>query len=123
MKFDLKIPLCNYDGKLFTRPVLDDEGKPVMEGGKVKQEPLTLQNVLESACLNADQQDHGTGEKKMIVFSLLSKIHAADPVADLKAEDLVLLKTLVGKQLTVAAVGAVYQALDKPVIEVDKIDK
>jgi hypothetical protein len=38
-------------------------------------------------------------------------------VADLSVEDLVLLKALVGKQLTVAAVGAVYAALDKPLAD------
>jgi hypothetical protein len=116
MKYDMNQPLVNYNGQLFTRPVIVD-GQPVIEGGKAKQEPLTLRNVLESACLNADPQQYNTGTQKMVVFNVLMKVHKADPIADLTAEDVAILKDLVGKQVTVAAVGVVYDALEKPITE------
>ncbi len=116
MKYDLNQPLVNYNGQLFTRPVIVD-GQAVVENGKAKQEPLTLKNVLESACLNADPNQYNTGTQKMVIFNVLMKVHKADPIADLTAEDVALLKELVGKQVTVAAVGVVYAALEKPQTE------
>lgn len=109
MRYDLNQPLLNYNGQLFTRPVVVD--------GQTKQEPLTLRDVLESACLNADPNQHSTGTQKMVIFNVLMKVHKADPVADLTAEDVALLKELVGKQITVAAVGMVYAALEKPLTD------
>ncbi len=116
MKYDLNQPLVNYNGQLFTRPVIVD-GQAVVENGKAKQEPLTLKNVLESACLNADPNQYSTGTQKMVVFNVLMKVHKADPVADLTVEEVALLKDLVGKQVTVNAVGVVYAALEKPLAE------
>lgn len=103
MKFDLNCPLLNYSGQAFTKPGSD--------------ESMTLKSILESACLNANPQKYDTGEKKMRIFGLLMKIHKSDRV-DLTVEELVILKDLVGEQLTISAVGAVYSALENPVIDV-----
>lgn len=111
MKFDLSVPLTNYDGQLFTQPVSGEDGTVV---GK---KPLTLKNVLESACLNADPGQHNDGPKKMAIFQLLMKVYGADPYVNLSAEELTTIKELVGKQMTIVAVGAVYAALERPVVE------
>lgn len=107
MKFDLNKFLTNYKGQPFTREVHGESG--------TLQEPLTLREILESACLNADSVQHNDGIKKMVIFNLLMKVHKADPCADFTAEEISLLKDLIGKQLTVLGVGAVYAALEKPV--------
>lgn len=110
MRFDLSKPLVNYSGQLFTRPVTE-------ESGAVRQEPLVLKSVLESACLNADPNQHSDGTKKMVIFGILMKVHQARPFANLSAEEVSVLKDLIGRQLTVAAVGAVYAALEQPVYD------
>jgi hypothetical protein len=107
MKFNLSTPLVSFDGKLFTRSTQGEDGT-------VNQEPLTLQNVLVSACVNADPQEYNDADKKLAIFNLLMKLHGADPTVDLKAEEIATLKKLVGKQLTVVAVGVVCKALDNP---------
>lgn len=111
MKFDLSVPVVSYDGQLFTYPVLGTDGQPV------GQEPLTLKRVLVSACVNADPQEHNDANKKLAVFNLLMKLHAANPFVQLAAEEVTTLKNLVGKQMTVVAVGAVCALLEKPVAE------
>lgn len=107
MKFDLSQILVNYNGQQFTRPIV--------ENGVARDEPATLKSLLEVACVNADPQQHSDGSKKMLVFNLLMKIYKASPFANLTAEELTLLKELVGKQMTIPAVGAIYAALEKPV--------
>ncbi len=106
MKFDLSISLINYDGKPFTRPVEVD--------GVVTHEPLTLQQLLVSTCVNADPKEYHDTERKLAIFNLLMKLHQAHPYVDLKAEEITTLKNLVGKQLTVVAVGVVCKALENP---------
>jgi hypothetical protein len=106
MKFDLSQTLVSYNGKQFTRPVV--------ENGVTRDEPTTLRDLLEVVCVNADPQQHSDGAKKMLIFNLLMKVHNASPSADFTAEELTLLKELVGKQLTIPAVGAIYAALEKP---------
>lgn len=117
MRFNLNLPVVNYRGQLFTRPVTGPDGQPVIENDQVKQEPLTLKHVLESACLNADPQQYATSAAKMMIFNLLMKIHKADPFVQLSSEEVSTLKELTGKQLSVAAVGAIHTLLEKPVPE------
>lgn len=113
MKYDLSIALMTYDGKPFTRSVIGEDGQPIIVAGKVQQEPLILQQALEAACLGADPQEYGTSDKKMIVFNLLMKIHGANPSVDLTAEEVSTLKNLVGKQMSVGAVGVIFRHLEK----------
>lgn len=102
MKHNLKIALRTYNDLPFTKDLQSTE-------------PMDLQVVLETACLNADPREFSTGDQKMHVFNLLTKVHGADPHVELTAEDVTLLKKLVGQQMSVAAVGAIYKALENPV--------
>lgn len=117
MRFNLSQPLVNYKGQLFTRAVVGPDGQPVIEEGVVKQEPMTLQGALEAACLNADPQQYSTAAAKILIFNLLMKIHKAGPHVHLSAEEVSTLKELTGKQLSIAAVGAIHALLENPVPE------
>src|SRR5688572_31896879 len=76
MKHNLKIVLINFAGM----PFVDGPDK----------QPLTLQMVLENACCAAPAQEFGTGDKKHEVYKVLEKVHAADPFAELTAEEVAL---------------------------------
>lgn len=108
MKHNLLRPLFNYKGEPFTREMPNPDGPAPI---KVQ---MTLRDILEQACIMASPQKYSTSEKKVEVYRLLKKIAAAEPFAILVAEDVVLLKALVGDQMTVAAVGAVFEMLDNP---------
>jgi len=122
MKYDLSIRLVSYDGKPFTRPAMTTDGQPVVHDGVPQHVHLTLKDVLTSACVNADPQEHNDSDKKLAIFKLLMKLHSALPFVHLSAEEVSLLKKLVGKQLTVIAVGAVCHELENPVQDREKTD-
>lgn len=114
MKHNLTIPLLNFNGSVFVAPgPADKDGKPTTM-------PMSLKSVLENACVNANPHEFSTGDQKMQIFQLLLKVHAAAPYAELSAEDVTLLKRLVGSQATVTAVGAVFTALENPAQEPTK---
>lgn len=115
MKHNLKVPVLTFNGTFFTEQVPQPDGPN-------KTRHVELKSILEGACLNADPQEFNTGDLKMQVYSLLQKIHAAEPYAELTAEDVTLLKRLAGKQLSVAATGAVFNALENPVTEPRKVE-
>jgi hypothetical protein len=106
MKYDLKIGLISYDGKPFTRTDNLQDGQT--------PEPLTLKDVLISACVNADPHEYNDTDKKLAIFEILMRLHEAKQFVDLSAEQVSVLKKLVGKQLTVIAVGAVCRILENP---------
>lgn len=111
MKHNLIRPVVNFKGEPFTKEMPNPDG--TVGGGPVKV-PLTLRDLLEQACINANPQKYSTGEKKMEVYKLLKKVSAAEPFTVLVAEDVVLLKALVGDSMSVVAVGAVFEMLDNP---------
>lgn len=99
MKYQIDKQLISYNGLAFLH-----EGKP-----------MSLRSALELVCLNADPREHSNGESKMKIYRLLTKISTAVEVIGFAAEEVALLKDLVGKQLTVGAVGAIYEVLENPV--------
>lgn len=111
MKHNLIRPVKNFRGEPFVREVPNPDGT---QGAGPLKIPMTLRDMLEQACVTANPQKYSTGDKKMEVYQLLKKISAAEPFAHLKAEDVVLLKALVGDSMSVVAVGAVFEMLDNP---------
>lgn len=105
MRHNLLRSLVNFKGEPFMRQV--DPDLP----GEV---PLQLRDVLEQACLQANVQKYSTGDKKMEVYRLLRKVSAAEPFAQLSAEDVTLLKSLVGDAMSIVAVGAIFEMLENP---------
>jgi len=100
MKYDLSIPLKSYDGK-------------DIQTGETAGEVATLKFVLERACINADAQKHATPDAKYRIYKVLKRLHAADPEIELSAEELTLLKQLVGELFGVNVVGVVYDLLEQ----------
>ena len=115
MKYDLSIELSSYDGKPFTRPAVSLDGQPVVRDGVIQHVPLSLKDVLTSACVNADPQEYNDADKKLSIFNLLMKLHEANPIVILSAEEVATLKKLMGKSLTIIALGAVFRALENPI--------
>lgn len=107
MKHNLCIEVKDFRGNIF-------RGKPMIDGEE--GEPILLKDLLVNACLVADSVDESfrTGDKKIQAYKVLQKIHTANPMADLTAEDVAMLKNLVGRSASVAAVGAVYDLLEHP---------
>lgn len=105
MKHNMTVQVLSYTGKPFMGPPATEGGEPV---------PVQLKDLLIDACLNADPQEYGTGDKKIQVYKLLDKIYRADPTVDLSSEEVTLLKNLAGKRCTVAAVGAIFELLENP---------
>lgn len=118
MKHNLIRPLVNFKGEPFLREVPNPDGTHLN-----LQVPLTLKDLLEQACVNASPQKYSTGDKKMEVYALLKKVSAANPFAQLTAEDVALLKTLVGDAASVVAVGAVFELLENPLTSVPNEDR
>lgn len=89
----------------FSSPILDLDGKPAVEG-------LTLYAVCAQA-LQATFQDEQSlpAAEKLERFRLLLKIHDAK-VAELTAEEITRLKTVVGMGWSTIVVGRAYQLLD-----------
>jgi len=100
--------LTNLDGS----PVTDTEGKPLAK-------PPTLGSICESALLSqfADERD-ATGKEtieareKYERWKLAAKINAATKDLALTAEELALVKKLVGKAYGPLIVGQVWTMLD-----------
>lgn len=104
MKHNLKIPVHTFNGQPLTQAGPD--------GAMV---PTTLQASLELACVNADPRIYNDAEKKVKIYRVLVKVHKADPICDLTAEDVTLLKELTGQFLSVTAVGPVHDLLEDPI--------
>jgi len=98
MKYNMEEELVGFDGK------------PITEGED--DSPVTLGKVLMMACVNANPQEHKTGEDKLKIYRLLQTVHAGGDV-ELTAEEVALLKELVGVIYGVGMVGAVYDCLEK----------
>lgn len=88
-------------------------GTPVTKSEE-DNSPVPLGDALSMACANANPQTHTTGEAKMKIYRVLQKVNVKGD-AELEAEDVALLKTLVGEAYGVAMVGTIYDILESPV--------
>lgn len=85
----------------------DFDGTDLAEGGK----PLTVKRVLINACCSPVQGENIDGVEKYKRYKLADRISKNDE-AQLSAEDIVLLKTLVGKLYFPLIVGQIYDLLE-----------
>ena len=100
MKYNMDQHLVGYNGTPITKTE-DDKS------------PVSLGDALSMACVNANPQTHNTGDKKMKIYRILQKCNAEGDV-ELEAEEVSLLKELVGESYGVAMVGTVYDILESP---------
>lgn len=101
MKFDVSQSLIGYNGEPIKHSEKDDS-------------EVTLGSALSMACVNANPQKHQDGPAKLKIYRILQKVGPKDATeVDLSAEDITLLKTLVGDMYGPVVVGAVYDMLEK----------
>lgn len=95
---------------------LNDEIIPEgTKADKTDEKPFTLGSMLTLACLNADPQKYSDGMLKYRIYKLICRLNSKATELEFSAEDLVLLKDLVGKIFSPYLVGVIYDALEKTV--------
>lgn len=101
MKFDMQSPLIGFNGDPIRKSEEDDS-------------PVTLGETLSMACVNASPQKHADGAAKLKIYRVLQKVGIKDvKMVELEAEEITLLKDLVGDMYGVAVVGAVEDLLEQ----------
>jgi hypothetical protein len=94
----------------FTQPILNLDGTP----GKVGDEPITLQTLAMSALNTITEEDRTlTGSERAKRFDIMQRIYARPREVDLTAEQITLLKNLIGKMFAPLAVGRAYELLEQ----------
>lgn len=94
--------------KIHTQYVLKDlHGDPIKDKGK----DTTLETVLTTSLLSQGVQENPDGNEKYKRFKLANRIIAGG-VVELSAEDVVLLKKVVGQTYMALAVGRVFDILE-----------
>lgn len=111
MKRNLKTPLQFLDGKPLLEAIkigTDEAGRDIIE-----QHPITLAGIAVNALL-AQHEDERTlpGADKVKRYKLAQKIYDALGEMDVTAEDVALLKTLIGKTYPPLLVGLAWQILE-----------
>lgn len=101
MNYNMQAPLMGFNGDPIKKSEEDDS-------------PVTLGETLSMACVNASPQKYADGEAKLKVYRVLQKIGLKDAgEVELEAEEITLLKALVGDMYGVAVVGAVEDLLEQ----------
>jgi hypothetical protein len=90
------------------------DGETIMDRSETGEKPMTLGHVAVTALLATfDDERHLGGQQKLDRYVLATKIHSAkDGVADLTAEEVSAIKTVVGKAYPPLVVGQAFQLLD-----------
>lgn len=93
----------------FTQVLLDTKGQPIKEDGSAKD--LTLQTVAETALLAVfrDEAESMQSGQKVALFKLA--LRCVD-VADLKVEDVAVIKTRIGKSFGPLIVGRAFELIE-----------
>lgn len=97
----------------FLQPIKTLDGEDIPNPDSKTGDPLTLKTICINSLLASDREsEQESGEKKYERYLLAQKIHAGKE-EDFKAEDIALIKKLVGKIYIPLVVGRAYQLLDK----------
>ena len=107
MKYNLASEMLSFNGVPFIQKI------PNAQGG-TDDVKMTLKDMLENSLVNADPMEFNTGEKKLEIYRLLQKIHSADSEITLSVEEVANIKKVVAKNMTITALGAIYDALENP---------
>jgi hypothetical protein len=91
----------------------DLDGKPVMNGAL----PLTFRSAMVAALAyerpSGQGQPEVSGEDRFKRWNVASKIQNADEVAELKAEELAMVKAQVGQAFLMVVVGPVWNLIEQ----------
>lgn len=105
-----------------SRPMYDYKGTPIKIGNTEEDDQATVKDLLEFVLVQTRSPDYQEGEKKYRLYQLLGKIHKAEGVIDIKAEEVATIKHLAGPMLNVPILGALYDALEGKLEVVDEPD-
>lgn len=104
-KINFNTPLLDLKGNQIAVVISHDQDAPRVLG--------TLAVVCVEALLSPLQDEKPTGEMKMRRYELAKRIHPGGEVS-LPAEDIAMLKTLVGRAWPALIQGAAWELLDPP---------
>ena len=99
----------------FCQDLLDLEGEPLKDQ---QGAAVTLQNASVNALLGQTQDENPDGTEKAKRFVLAMKIHNVKEPVDVTAEEVALIKKLIGKIFTPLVVGRAYELLEQKIEEV-----
>jgi hypothetical protein len=95
-----------------TLPVLDHRGRP-MKLNADSTASATLRDMIEVVCVgNSDVVK--TSDEKVQVYRILQRATAADPILELDAKEVDLLKRMIGAGYPAAIVGPLFDVLESP---------
>lgn len=112
MKRNLNVVLLNLDKSPITEAMVE----PLVEGKEVvrKVTKLTLAAVATSALLANHQDERDlSGTDKVTRYKLAQRINDADREIEMSAEEVTLLKTLIGKAYAPLVVGQAFDLLER----------
>lgn len=114
MRFDVSKKVPIYQPGKFLQDLVDDpEHKDPDTKPKRVLVDTTLGKILETVLINAPPTEHKSTEDRVKVYKILQKVHAADPILELKPEDVVLIKKIIGTGMyPIVMVGAMCEVLD-----------
>lgn len=123
MKIDFNYKFVNFDGSIIPErpdepevidgePVLKDE-KPVIK----KSPPFTLRTACVNVLTMREVDDRGrakeiTGKEKVERYELAKRIYHSKELVDIRPEEQVLLKELIGRIYPPITVGQAFEILD-----------
>ena len=123
MKIDFGYQFINFDGSTIPErpdePVVID-GEVVIENGKPtmkKSPPFTLRTACVNVLTMREVDDRGkakeiSGKDKVKRYELAKRIYHSKELVDLQAEEIALLKELVGRIYPPITVGQAFEILD-----------
>lgn len=93
----------------FSLPLNDIDGNPLVNNNL----PFTLGSAAIGALLATfEDERHLPGEQKFQRYMLANKIHANPEALEVSAEEIAMLKNLIGKAYTPIVVGPAFLALE-----------
>jgi len=107
MKIDVTQQLRSIEGE----PLATPETTCPQCGQAMETSPVTVRQVATGALMAQRRDEETSGEEKVRRYALAVKIHGEDD-PDLRAEDVALVKELVGKSYGPLVVGQVWSMLD-----------
>ena len=94
----------------FQQEILGMDGKPLKDE---KDASLLLENIAVNALLAATQDDKADGVAKAKRFALAMKINNVTEPVEVTAEEITMIKDLVGKVYMTLVVGRAYDLLEQ----------
>lgn len=99
----------------FSTPLTDFEGKPIEEDQAGTKVSVTLGTIAQRALAAGVGEDKLTGDQKFARFLLGVKIARAmsdDGVADLKVEEIAIIKTSIGNAFQPVVAGSAWMIIE-----------